>query len=613
MSTSRRSSAGRGWPSASSQAGTRAARPVAQTTRSAASASPVLPSARSSTPHAGDPPVVAGQQPGRVAAVAQLDAGQRPHAAADVALDHRPAREERPQPEVGAREGPAAQLHAHLRHRLVGRRARRARARRRCRAGAPRTTPAPAGAARACGRPAEPRAGPRRRPAAGRARSPSRGRRRRSGPARRTAPPRSRRSPPRARRSAASRASSGSFRTRRASGPRADEAPGELLPNRCRAQVAGPCSSRCHSHSTTRSTPRVRCPRYVLNGSPSSSAAASWVGAGRRYVRSSARASRAPRGWSPTRRDGRAEQVAERLRRRVARGHAAAQERVAGQRRRSVQVAQRGAHRRREVGPRQREQRRRPGVRARRLGRRAELALGHQVQPGLRPAAPPVAREDPVAPAADLVVEAGLAPEVDVGHHRRARVGVGVGDVVPGEPRAPEPCLQRAHRHDVEGRRRRLVGVAVGHEARRDDLVAAARPVRERVRPQRPRGRVARAGPSGDARSSAISASTPSGRAPRPRSATNASGWRSSQCAASAADSAPSWRSTMASSSARSPGRSASAYTRPNDDQSQKALVTGFPRWRKIRSATARSCSRAGAPRRSAPRRGGGCGGAAPR
>jgi hypothetical protein len=60
-----------------------------------------------------------------------------------------------------------------------------------------------------------------------------------------------------------------------------------------------PCSSRCHSSSTTRSTPLVRCRRYVLNGRPSTSAALSCVAAGRTYVRSTARRSFSSRGSPP--------------------------------------------------------------------------------------------------------------------------------------------------------------------------------------------------------------------------------------------------------------------------------------------------------------------------
>jgi len=75
-------------------------------------------------PHARDPVAVRPRrQPKRVAAVDQLHARERPHAAADVALDEGSAREQRVRARRGAREPVAADDEARLRERLAGRRA----------------------------------------------------------------------------------------------------------------------------------------------------------------------------------------------------------------------------------------------------------------------------------------------------------------------------------------------------------------------------------------------------------------------------------------------------------------------------------------------------------
>ena len=73
---------------------------------------------------AGDPPTVrTGREPERVAAVAQLDVGERAHAATDLALQQRPAGDQRLDPELGPRQRVPAEHHAHLAHRRVRRRA----------------------------------------------------------------------------------------------------------------------------------------------------------------------------------------------------------------------------------------------------------------------------------------------------------------------------------------------------------------------------------------------------------------------------------------------------------------------------------------------------------
>ena len=73
----------------------------------------------------GDPlPIGAGFEPEGVDAVAQLDVGERAHAAADVALQQRSARDQRAGPELGARERVPAEDDPHLVHRRIRRRAR---------------------------------------------------------------------------------------------------------------------------------------------------------------------------------------------------------------------------------------------------------------------------------------------------------------------------------------------------------------------------------------------------------------------------------------------------------------------------------------------------------
>ena len=173
------------------------------------------------------------------------------------------------------------------------------------------------------------------------------------------------------------------------------------------------------------------------------------------------------------------------------RSQATAQQRAFRERRAVVELAQRAAYGVGEVGLRERQQRRRVDGGARGLGRRTQLARGHQVQPALGAAAPPVAREHAVMAAADLEVRAGDALVVDVPHQRRARVRIGVRDVVPRQPRATQPLPHRRHRHHVEARRWRLVCVAVHDEAARDGLVPRARPVGLGVCPHPARARVA--------------------------------------------------------------------------------------------------------------------------
>ena len=99
----------------------RAARPVAATTRSAASVSSALPSARRRirTPVTRSPSRARGQAE-RVAAIDQRDCGQLTHAAAHMALDERPAGEDRAGARRCAGQLMAADHEPHLLERRAG-------------------------------------------------------------------------------------------------------------------------------------------------------------------------------------------------------------------------------------------------------------------------------------------------------------------------------------------------------------------------------------------------------------------------------------------------------------------------------------------------------------
>ena len=179
----------------------RAARPVAATTRSAASVSSALPSARrrTRTPVIRSP-CAAGGQPESVAAIDQRDARQLPDAAAHVALDERPARESRAGARRCAGQLMAADHEAHLLERRAGRRPGGGQLGAEARQQRVEAAPARAAGGRGRGGPAAPPGGPRGRPAGRRARSRSPARRPPRATGRPAARPYSRRSRRRAHR-----------------------------------------------------------------------------------------------------------------------------------------------------------------------------------------------------------------------------------------------------------------------------------------------------------------------------------------------------------------------------------------------------------------------------
>ena len=112
--------------------------------------------------------------------------------------------------------------------------------------------------------------------------------------------------------------------------------------------IAPPASSRSPSPRAPRSpasTALARCRRYVLNANPRTSAAASWVGAGRRYVRLSTALQRRP---SARRRAGRPPRPRGPQRGGV-RAQRRADQRVAGEAVGLVQLGERRADRRAEA------------------------------------------------------------------------------------------------------------------------------------------------------------------------------------------------------------------------------------------------------------------------